>query len=88
MFSPHVLDIYEDPATGSGSGPLGAFAVRYGLIPRSPAVSIVSEQGVKMGRQSFIHIRLAYGRGEDLPSSIEVGGSVVPTLSGELAGGW
>ena len=88
MFSPHVLDIHEDPATGSGSGPLGAFAVRYGLVRRAPAVSIVSEQGTKMGRQSFINIRLAYPPGADLPSSIQVGGSVVPTLKGELAGGW
>ena len=88
MFSPHVLDIHEDPATGSGSGPLGAFAVRYGLVPRASNVSIVSEQGTKMGRQSFVHIRLAYGPDQDLPVSIEVGGSVVPTLSGELAGGW
>jgi trans-2,3-dihydro-3-hydroxyanthranilate isomerase len=88
MFSPHVLDIHEDPATGSGSGPLGAFAVKYGLVRREASVSIVSEQGTKMGRQSFIHIRLAYAADGDLPSSIEVGGSVVPTLNGELAGGW
>jgi trans-2,3-dihydro-3-hydroxyanthranilate isomerase len=88
MFSPHVLDIHEDPATGSGSGPLGAFAVKYGLVPRSTEVSIVSEQGTKMGRQSFIHIKLAYEDGADLPSRIEVGGSVVPTLKGVLAGGW
>ena len=88
MFSPHVLDIHEDPATGSGSGPLGAFAVRYRLIARAPAVSITSEQGTKMGRQSFIHIRLAYSQDGELPTSIQVGGSVVPTLSGVLAGGW
>jgi trans-2,3-dihydro-3-hydroxyanthranilate isomerase len=88
MFSPHVLEIHEDPATGSGSGPLGAFAVKYGLVPRSSEVAIVSEQGTKMGRQSFIHIKLAYEDGEDLPSRIEVGGSVVPTLKGVLAGGW
>jgi trans-2,3-dihydro-3-hydroxyanthranilate isomerase len=88
MFAPHVLDIHEDPATGSGSGPLGAFAVKYGLVPRSTEVSIVSEQGTKMGRQSFIHIKLAYEDGGDLPSRIEVGGSVVPTLKGVLAGGW
>jgi trans-2,3-dihydro-3-hydroxyanthranilate isomerase len=88
MFSPHVLDIHEDPATGSGSGPLGAFAVKYGLVPRSGTVSIVSEQGTKMGRQSFIHIELAYPPEGDLPSRIEVGGSVVPTLKGELSGGW
>jgi trans-2,3-dihydro-3-hydroxyanthranilate isomerase len=88
MFSPHVLDIHEDPATGSGSGPLGAFAVRYGLVPRAPAVSITSEQGTKMGRQSFIHIRLEFPPDGQVPSSIQVGGSVVPTLTGELAGGW
>jgi trans-2,3-dihydro-3-hydroxyanthranilate isomerase len=88
MFAPHVSDINEDPATGGASGPLGAFAVKYGLVPRSPKVSIVSEQGTKMRRQSFIHIQLAYPAEGDIPSSIEVGGSVVPTLKGELSGGW
>jgi trans-2,3-dihydro-3-hydroxyanthranilate isomerase len=85
MFSPHVFDIPEDPATGSGSGPLGAFAVRYGLIPRKDQVSIVSEQGTKMGRQSFVHIKLDYAPGQDAPVHIEVGGSVVPVLKGILA---
>ena len=88
MFSPHVLDIHEDPATGSASGPLGAFAVKYGLVNRSDTVSIVSEQGTKMGRQSFVHVKLGYPPSGELPSRIEVGGSVVPTLKGELAGGW
>jgi trans-2,3-dihydro-3-hydroxyanthranilate isomerase len=88
MFSPHVLDIHEDPATGSASGPLGAFVVKYGLVQRAADVSIESEQGTKMGRQSFVHIKLAYPPQGDLPSRIEVGGSVVPTLKGELAGGW
>jgi trans-2,3-dihydro-3-hydroxyanthranilate isomerase len=88
MFSPHVLDIHEDPATGSGSGPLGAFVVKHGLVPRSASVAIVSEQGTKMGRQSFVHIKLAYPPKGDMPSLIEVGGSVVPTLKGTLSGGW
>lgn len=78
-------DIHEDPATGSASGPLGALAVSYGLVPRAPKVSLVSEQGTKMGRQSFIHIELTYGDTEDLPASIEVGGSVAAVLSGTLA---
>ena len=46
-------------------------------------VTFVSEQGTKMGRQSFIHIRLrttANRRTEE----IEVGGSVIPVLEGEL----
>ncbi len=81
MFSP---DIAEDPATGSASGPLGAYAVKYGLVKRAPTVSIVSEQGTKMGRQSFVHIELDYGESADIPSRIEVGGSVMPVLKGEL----
>jgi trans-2,3-dihydro-3-hydroxyanthranilate isomerase len=81
MFS---VDIPEDPATGSGSGPLGAFAVKYGLVPREPTVAIVSEQGTKMGRQSLIHIELTYTGSEDLPSRIEVGGSVRPVITGTL----
>ena len=86
MFDPHtVTRIVEDPATGSASGPLGAFAVRYGLIPRAAQVSIVSEQGTKMGRQSFVHIELAYAAGAELPNRIEVGGSVVPVMAAELS---
>ena len=81
MFS---LDIPEDPATGSGTGPLGAFAVRYGLVPRAPKVTLVSEQGTKMGRQSFLHIELTYRGEDDVPSDIEVGGSVRPVITGTL----
>ncbi|HEV2141356.1 MAG TPA: PhzF family phenazine biosynthesis protein [Candidatus Dormibacteraeota bacterium] len=78
-------DTHEDPATGSAAGPLGGFAVRYGLVARAPEVSIVSEQGTKMGRQSFLHVSLTYDDGADMPSRIEVGGSVMPVLSGTLA---
>jgi trans-2,3-dihydro-3-hydroxyanthranilate isomerase len=85
MFGPHsVTRIVEDPATGSASGPLGAFAVRYGLVPRAPQVSIVSEQGTKMGRQSFIQIKLAYSTDAEIPDRIEVGGSVVPVMTAEI----
>ena len=85
MFGPHSLtQIVEDPATGSASGPLGAFAVRYGLVPRDTQVEIVSEQGTRMGRQSFVHIKIAYGDGGDIPQRIEVGGSVVAAVNGSL----
>ena len=59
MFAPHTSGIPEDPATGSASGPLGAYLVLNGLVKKGAEVRIVSEQGTKMGRQSFIHIRLA-----------------------------
>src|SRR5207344_865168 len=78
MFAPHTSGIPEDPATGSASGPLGAYLVLNGLVRKSALVRIVSEQGTKMGRQSFIHIRLAM-QGEEI-TAIRVGGSVVPVL--------
>jgi len=81
MFS---LDIPEDPATGSGSGPLGAFAVRYGIVPSAPQVTLISEQGTKMGRQSIIHIELTYNGSVEFPTRIEVGGAVRPVISGTL----
>jgi trans-2,3-dihydro-3-hydroxyanthranilate isomerase len=82
MFAP---DNGEDPATGSAAGPLGAFAVRYGLAGRAPKVSIVTEQGTKMGRQSTVHIALEFGDSKEIPDRIDVGGSVMPVLSGTLS---
>jgi trans-2,3-dihydro-3-hydroxyanthranilate isomerase len=86
MFAPDANGIDEDPATGSASGPLGAFAVKYGLVPHSRSVSITSEQGTKMGRQSIIHIKLEYGADKDVPTKIEVGGGVMPVVTGTLVG--
>ncbi len=80
-----AAEIPEDPATGSAAGPLGGFAVRYGLVHRAPRVSIAVEQGTKMGRQSFIHVELEYPEGDEAASRIEVGGSVMPVLSGTLS---
>jgi trans-2,3-dihydro-3-hydroxyanthranilate isomerase len=82
MFAPHTSGIPEDPATGSASGPLGAYLVAHGLVAPAEAVHLVSEQGTKMGRPSFVHIRLHAG--DAAPSDIRVGGGVVPVLEGRL----
>jgi trans-2,3-dihydro-3-hydroxyanthranilate isomerase len=82
MFPPHTSGIPEDPATGSASGPLGAYLLRHNLVARAPEVLVVSEQGTKMGRQSFLHIRLRPGTGDAV--AIEVGGGTVPVLEGVL----
>jgi trans-2,3-dihydro-3-hydroxyanthranilate isomerase len=82
MFAPHTSGIPEDPATGSATGPLGAYLVRHRLVNASGKVAIVSDQGVKMGRHSRLHIR-GVARDGHL-DEIEVGGSVVPVIDGRL----
>lgn len=82
MFAPHTSGIPEDPATGSASGPLGAYLVERGLVTPAPTVDIVSEQGTRMGRQSFIRIRV--GTTDGRVGEILVGGSVVPVIEGRL----
>jgi trans-2,3-dihydro-3-hydroxyanthranilate isomerase len=72
----------EDPATGSASGPLGCYLVRHGLVPATAAGAIISAQGVKMGRPSRIHIRLAVS-GQDI-TRVQVGGTSVLVGDGRL----
>ena len=81
MFAP-AHGVTEDPATGSASGALGAYLVRHGLVRAEGETRIISEQGTKMGRQSFVHIALG-ARGGNV-SSIRVGGAVVPVIDGTL----
>ena len=78
MFAPD-LGVGEDPATGSASGPLGCYLVRHEMVKPENAGSIISAQGVKMGRPSEIHISIGV-RGNDI-SSVQVGGESV--LAGE-----
>jgi trans-2,3-dihydro-3-hydroxyanthranilate isomerase len=70
--------IAEDPATGSATGPLAAYMLRHQLIGRP---RFVSEQGVKMGRRSLLHVRIDREGGTE---AIEVGGSVVPLVEATM----
>jgi trans-2,3-dihydro-3-hydroxyanthranilate isomerase len=81
MFAPE-LGVPEDPATGGASGPLGSYLVRYGLVPAQPKTSIVSEQGIEMGRPSFIHIEIAQEANEI--TEVKVGGQTVFVGGGEI----
>jgi trans-2,3-dihydro-3-hydroxyanthranilate isomerase len=81
MFAPE-LGVPEDPATGSASGPLGAYLVRHGVIRATPEATIVSEQGIEMGRPSFIHIEITHEANEI--TEVKVGGQTVFVGSGEI----
>jgi len=78
MFAPE-LGITEDPATGSASGPLGCYLVKYKVVQAGKSESMISLQGAKMGRPSHVHV--AIGLDRDLISSVRVGGEAV--LAGE-----
>lgn len=74
MFAP-AFGIPEDPATGSASGPLGCYLVKYGLVPAQPITRIISEQGFEMGRPSILHITIETEQNEI--TSVKVGGKSV-----------
>jgi len=78
MFAP-ALGVYEDPATGSASGPLGCYLVRHKVVPAAKAGAMLSLQGVKMGRPSHVHISIGV-EGAEI-RSVRVGGESV--LAGE-----
>lgn len=71
MFAP-AHGISEDAATGSAAGPLGCYLVRYSVLASGSELRCVSEQGIEMGRPSFLHLRIAH-EGEEI-TAVRVGG--------------
>jgi trans-2,3-dihydro-3-hydroxyanthranilate isomerase len=80
MFAPE-FGIVEDPATGSLTGPLAAYMMRHGLVAGRAGTRFISEQGVKMGRRSILHVHI---RGEQGAEGIEVGGYVTPLVEATM----
>ena len=71
MFAP-ALGVWEDPATGGASGPLGCYLVRHEVFPLAQKSEFTSEQGIEMGHPSIIKIIIEQEAGEI--SSVKVGG--------------
>ncbi len=81
MLAP-MSGIGEDPATGSATGPLFAYLFGHGALAPSPDARWISEQGVRMGRRSLLHVRVDTDGGQ--PPAIEVGGHAVHVGEGRL----
>lgn len=83
MFAP-AMGIPEDPATGAASGPLGAYLVQHAVIPptENGVYSIRSEQGVEMGRPSFIDITIV--KKDQAFHQVKIGGTSVTVGKGQL----
>ena len=74
--------IAEDPATGSASGPVASYLLRHGLVSPDAARSMLSLQGVAMGRPSRIHMSI--DSDGDRITRVRVGGKSVLVGHGEL----
>ena len=81
MFAPE-LGVPEDPATGSASGPLGAYLVKHSLVSPARAEKMLNLQGVKLGRPSWIHISIETANGHT--SRVRVGGTAVFVAEGTM----
>jgi trans-2,3-dihydro-3-hydroxyanthranilate isomerase len=81
MFAPGA-GVAEDPATGGASGPLGAYLLTNKVVTPDGAGSMLSLQGVKMGRPSHIHIEPTLENGRI--ASVRVGGEAVVAGEGTL----
>ncbi len=80
MFAP-AMGIAEDAATGGASGPLGCYLVRYGFGVAGVS-RFVSEQGIELGRPSFINIEISSEDGNI--ASVQVGGHCYYMGQGQL----
>jgi trans-2,3-dihydro-3-hydroxyanthranilate isomerase len=72
-------ELYEDAATGSAAGSLGAYLVQHGKLTSGHALSIL--QGVEMGRPSHIEVEVAQSGKKLVP---RVSGAAVKIFEGTI----
>ncbi|MGA2482322.1 MAG: PhzF family phenazine biosynthesis protein [Candidatus Acidiferrales bacterium] len=72
-------ELYEDAATGSAAGSLGAYLVREGKLSPGKPLSIL--QGAEMGRPSDIEVRVAQDGAKLVP---RVSGAAVTVFEGTI----
>jgi trans-2,3-dihydro-3-hydroxyanthranilate isomerase len=82
MFAP-MMGVWEDPATGSASGALGAYLVHHRAVEvQEPTTTLISEQGYEIHRPSTIYIEVD-SRGGEI-EEVRVGGQVVSLIEGVI----
>jgi len=72
-------ELYEDAATGSAAGSLGAYLVRHGKLSPGHTLSIL--QGSEMGRPSHIEVEVTQGGKKLVP---RVSGAAVKVFEGTI----
>ncbi|MFJ8670176.1 PhzF family phenazine biosynthesis isomerase [Streptomyces sp. NPDC093600] len=83
MFAP-AIGIAEDPVTGNGHGPLGAYLVRHGIVPAPEGrLDFTGRQGVAMGRPGEVRVRVEVRPDGGL--EVAITGDAVTAFRAELA---
>ena len=81
-FTP-AMGINEDPVTGNGNGPLGAYMIHNNLVEHDGKnFKFRGEQGVSMGRQGFVDVSVEIEDGE--PVKVIIGGKAVTVFQTEI----
>lgn len=86
MFAP-AIGIPEDPVTGNGNGPLGAYLVRHRLVPLVHGQTLFSctmRQGEAMGRPGQVRVEVALEPDSLAPRAVRIGGDAVIAFRAEL----
>lgn len=86
MFAP-AIGIPEDPVTGNGNGPLGAYLVRHRLVPLVSGQGVFSctmRQGEAMGRAGEVEVEVTIDPDSMMPSAVRIGGEAVVVFRTEI----
>lgn len=82
MFAP-AIGITEDPVTGNGHGPLGAYLVHHRVVPAPGGrLAFTGLQGAAMGRPGHVDVRVEVGRDGEL--SVSISGDAAIAFRAEL----
>jgi len=85
MFAP-AIGIAEDPVTGNGHGPLGAYLVRHGIVPAPGGkLAFTGRQGEAMGRPG--DVRVSVETQPDHEILVSITGEATTAFRAELAAG-
>jgi trans-2,3-dihydro-3-hydroxyanthranilate isomerase len=81
VFSRGMLpwELYEDPATGSSAGSLGAYLVKHGKLATGHTLQIL--QGAEMGRPSHLEVEVSQSNKKLIP---RVSGAAVKVFEGTI----
>lgn len=84
MFAP-AIGIPEDPVTGNGNGPLGAYLVHHRLAePIDGRLSFTGLQGRAMGRPGRVRVTVDVDEESGAPVRVRIGGHAVIVFRAEL----